>query len=66
MGRASTSQLHLNSSFVFNTIQEISSLKSPVSSEKIGLNDITSLGPFLFYVQRDHTPQLAGNRRFFK
>lgn len=65
-GKSIASQLHLNSSFGFNTIQEVSSLKSPVSLEKIGLDDMSSLGPFCIYVQRDHTPPLAGNRRFFK
>lgn len=50
----------------FNTIQEVTSPKSPVSSEKIGLDNISSLGLFCFYVQRDCTPTLAGNGGFFK
>lgn len=45
----------------FNTSQEVTSPNSPLSSQKIGLDSISSLGPFCFYVQRDRTPTLAGN-----
>lgn len=52
-----TSELQLG----FNASQAVTSPNSPLSSQKIGLDSLSSPGPFCFYVQRDHTPAPAGN-----